>query len=306
MWESPACGGRRGRALLLIGILRRGRIVMKLTYYGTSAAEGWPALYCNCESCKTARRLKGKNIRTRSQALVNDDLLIDFPADTYLHVLNYGLDLDRIMDVIITHAHEDHLYIDELANRQPGYIPVRAPQIYNLYGNDTVRQKYEECCRNPYNHDFPTVVAMHELREYEPAQVRNYTVWPMLADHNQNEKCFIYLIRDGEGKTLLYAHDTGYLREDVWDFLKGMNVHLDLVSLDCNHGREESSRNHMGIDCDGRVKQRLLDEGLADGETTFVINHFSHNCRFLSHEEIEEAAKPYGFLVSYDGMSVEV
>ena len=51
---------------------------MRLTYLGTAAAEGFPAIFCNCEYCNEARRLGGKNIRTRSQALVNDDLLIDF------------------------------------------------------------------------------------------------------------------------------------------------------------------------------------------------------------------------------------
>ena len=43
---------------------------MKLTYLGTAAAEGWPAAFCNCDGCRAARRLGGRNIRTRSQALV--------------------------------------------------------------------------------------------------------------------------------------------------------------------------------------------------------------------------------------------
>ena len=63
---------------------------MELTYLGTAAAEGFPAMFCNCAHCREARALGGKNIRTRSQALVNDDLLIDFPADTYMHFLNNG------------------------------------------------------------------------------------------------------------------------------------------------------------------------------------------------------------------------
>lgn len=66
---------------------------MKLTYYGTAAAEGFPALYCHCDACERARKSGGKNIRTRSQALINDDLLIDFPADTYMHELIYALEL---------------------------------------------------------------------------------------------------------------------------------------------------------------------------------------------------------------------
>ena len=64
---------------------------MKLTYLGTAAAEGFPALFCNCPYCEEARRLGGKNIRTRSQSLINDDLLIDFPADTYHHLLLQGM-----------------------------------------------------------------------------------------------------------------------------------------------------------------------------------------------------------------------
>ena len=56
---------------------------MKLTFLGTAAAEGFPAIFCNCEYCKEARKLGGKNIRSRSQTLINDDLLIDLPADSY-------------------------------------------------------------------------------------------------------------------------------------------------------------------------------------------------------------------------------
>ena len=36
-------------------------------------------MFCRCELCEKARALGGKNIRTRSQALVNDDLLLDLP-----------------------------------------------------------------------------------------------------------------------------------------------------------------------------------------------------------------------------------
>lgn len=277
---------------------------MRLTYYGTAAAEGWPALYCNCDSCITARKLKGKDIRTRCQALVNDDLLIDFPPDTYLHVLNYGLDLDKVKDIIVTHSHEDHFYVEDLANRQSGYCPVRAPHVMNLYGNDAVKAEYDACHRIPYNESLPTVVKMTEVFEYQPHKIGNYTVYPMLADHNTREKCYIYLIVDGEGKTLLYAHDTGYFREDCWEFLKKFK--LDLVSLDCNHGKENAERNHMGLECCAKVKERLINEGYTKETTQFVVHHFSHNCKFLCHDEIVQAASKYGFLVSYDTMGIEI
>ena len=37
---------------------------MKITFYGTAAGEGWPGVFCQCELCREARRLGGKNIRT--------------------------------------------------------------------------------------------------------------------------------------------------------------------------------------------------------------------------------------------------
>ncbi|HBN84914.1 MAG TPA: hypothetical protein DDZ89_13850, partial [Clostridiales bacterium] len=76
---------------------------MRFKYLGTAAAEGWPAMFCQCEACKKARKAGGKNIRTRSQAVVDDKLLIDFPADTYMHVLYQGLDLANIQHCLITH-----------------------------------------------------------------------------------------------------------------------------------------------------------------------------------------------------------
>ena len=85
---------------------------MKLKFLGTAAAEAAPALFCDCDYCEKARKAGGKNIRTRSQSVINDELLIDFPADTYLHVLHQGLPLHKIYHCIITHSHQDHFYMD--------------------------------------------------------------------------------------------------------------------------------------------------------------------------------------------------
>ena len=64
---------------------------MKLKYLGTAAAEGYPAMFCDCENCRKAMKSKGKNIRSRSQAIIDDSLLVDFPCDTYYHCLNNNI-----------------------------------------------------------------------------------------------------------------------------------------------------------------------------------------------------------------------
>ena len=58
---------------------------MKITYYGTAAAEGQPALFCHCPTCEYARIHKGKDIRTRSQTMINEDLVIDLIDHTYVY-----------------------------------------------------------------------------------------------------------------------------------------------------------------------------------------------------------------------------
>ena len=75
---------------------------MKFRYLGTAAAEGWPAVFCNCDHCHRAKKAGGRNIRTRSQALINDDLLIDFPSDSYHHALHCGLDFSACRYLLVT------------------------------------------------------------------------------------------------------------------------------------------------------------------------------------------------------------
>ena len=91
---------------------------MKLKYLGTAAAEGVPAVFCNCEHCKYARKAGGKEVRTRSGAIVDNVIKIDFPADAYMQSLLHGLDFSNLNHVLITHTHSDHYCVKELENRR--------------------------------------------------------------------------------------------------------------------------------------------------------------------------------------------
>lgn len=55
---------------------------MEIQYLGTAAAEGWPALFCDCDICRRARAAGGKDLRTRTQSMIDGTILIDFPPDT--------------------------------------------------------------------------------------------------------------------------------------------------------------------------------------------------------------------------------
>ena len=273
---------------------------MRIKYLGTGAAEGVPALFCNCEHCTKARRLGGKNIRTRSQALIDGELLVDFGPDTYMHALLYQLDLTEIKNVLITHCHQDHFYMDDLLTRAVPFGNVT--DVMHVYGNNMLSALYHHhVVTNGIHIHTDKVLQIVELQEYQKVQVGEYQVVPLIADHNPREKCFIYII-SREGKNLLYANDTGYFSEEVWEFIKPYR--FDLVSLDCNHVEMPISNNHMSIPCCRRVKERLESMGCIGQDTTCVLTHFSHNHGPIQ-EKLEELTRDMGVVIAYDGLEVE-
>lgn len=69
---------------------------MNIQFLGTGAAEGIPALFCQCPLCRKAEAAGGREIRTRCGALVNNRILIDLTPDIFLHKLRFGLDLSAV------------------------------------------------------------------------------------------------------------------------------------------------------------------------------------------------------------------
>ncbi|MDR0553181.1 MAG: hypothetical protein LBG76_00055 [Treponema sp.] len=275
---------------------------MKLLYLGTAAAEGIPAVFCECPVCRAAWERKGKNIRTRSQALVDGRLLFDFPMDTYNHYLTVGrsrFNLPAIRHLFITHSHLDHFYPEELQMRKRPYA-LQPLETLHVYGNAAVekllRRSQEEVREAGYNE-------FHHAGPFEPIDAEGYRVTPLPALHDRSEECLFYSV-EREGKALLYAHDTGIFPDAVWDYFSRTKPRFNLVSLDCTVMIQKDGSNHMGIPDAIEVRRRLLSLGAADAKTVFVLNHFSHNGG-LSHEELCAAAAKEDFIVSFDGMEIE-
>ncbi|MBQ3229718.1 MAG: PhnP protein, partial [Clostridia bacterium] len=146
-------------------------------------------------------------------------------------------------------------------------------------------------------------VTVNEIEAYDSVKAGKYTVTALPAYHAPKETPFVYIITDGE-KTLLYLHDTGIPFDEVFDYLEKNKIRADLISYDCTYVALPSAGGHMGLDSVPLVKQRLESIGVCDKKTVNVVNHFSHNGMLL-HDELCEAAEKLGFLVSYDGMTIE-
>lgn len=277
---------------------------MKLKYLGTAAAEGIPAVFCDCENCLRSRKLGGKNIRTRSQALVDDTLLIDFPADTYLHYLRENFELSKIKSCLITHSHCDHLYADEIENRKDGFANLSAPQPLTFYSWDSgykmiMTEKIKGYVPDSY-------VKAVNIKPFVDFKVEGYNVTPIRAAHDVKSDPVVYAI-EKDGKRLLYFNDSSELHEDGMEALrKFRDKPFDLISLDCTMGCNEFEwEGHMGLSRCAGFRDTLKAEGVADEHTIFILNHFSHNGKNVVYDDLVKIAAENDFLVSYDGMEIE-
>lgn len=277
---------------------------MKIKYFGTAAYEGIPALACQCETCRRALALGGKNLRTRAQALLNEEILFDFNPDTVAHYQTYRFDWRKIQYCLITHSHSDHFYPQDITMfAEPRYTHGVSP--IDFYAGKSAYDKLKQ---------------VFSTREADPSRTHLTCVTPgellrlgenrvlvLPADHGPQTTPVIYAVEDKDKKRILYAHDTGIFTDEVVNEMKRLG-RFDIVSLDCtgSYAPTEWEHTHMSLRTNAMMKERLLREGLADDKTVFVVTHFSHNLLYgHDHEELSQEAAKYGFIVGYDGLEVE-
>ena len=69
-----------------------------------------------------------------------------------MHELIHGLDYSAIHSVLITHTHEDHLDVDDIAHRRPtsAHFPEGEPPMI-VYGSEAVYYHATKVCRTQTN-----------------------------------------------------------------------------------------------------------------------------------------------------------
>lgn len=283
----------------------KGSGILKLKYYGTAAAEGFPGIFCECEACRKAKMLGGKNIRTRSQSTVDDVLLLDFCPDTYMHILHGGLDLSRIEALLVTHSHFDHLHPETLKCLSRGMSKRNSNKFFEVYSAQSGYEKICDTCADIIDGKGKTL-DVHLVQPFESFEVQGYRIIALPASHASSASPLNYIVSK-DGKALLYAHDTGLFADEVYDFLEKSGIYIGLVSIDCTYGTKKTDNlgHHLSFFADVEIAEKLKELGVCNEKTIFVANHFSHNCGSTYHE-LCTATKGSGFIISYDGLEIEI
>lgn len=283
---------------------------MEITFLGSGAAEGIPALFCECKLCRQARERKIHH--TRSQLLVNSDLLIEFPPDSYYRALDLGVNLAKIENVLITHSHTNSFYGEDFFMRgmlSSFGLTVSTVVLHGnsvvcdiLERNDCAKQKsaYVRKAQGRFNgYDIfgqSSEYVMH--RAYDTFTAGKYTVTALPTEHMRDEECFIYLVSDGE-KTILYAADSEYFSAELLGYLAGKQLVLDALILDGTYGLADCVDDHMNFFANDRLRKELIRLGVVGDKTKCFVTHVFHGA--AKDLDALDKAVPEGFTLPVDG-----
>lgn len=275
---------------------------MNVTYLGTGAAEGIPALFCECEFCRRARAGR-ETIRSRSQVVLDGELSIDFPPDAFYHNAVLGAELSKIRYLVVTHSHMDHFHAHDFVLR--GYKYARELAPIEIFGNAETLSVFGECTGREMRKEVQAMIRLHELKAFEPVLSGGWRILPLKAAHSSEEPLVFAL--EKEGKRILHLTDSGVLPQEDFDYLERAGKPFDLITFDCTFLFDPVFGNarHMGVRENQSVFEKLCAAGLVHDKTIKVLTHFSHNS-VPTADRLKKAEEEFGAIAAYDGMRLEL
>ena len=269
---------------------------MKIQLLGTGAADGIPAFHGDCRVCRYAREQGGKEIRSRSAAVIDDCLKIDLPPDTLMQMHQTRTNARQWSGLIFTHSDEDHFAVDQLQYALHPFTDmdhIGFTIFANALITDEIWQRYP---------DWPLEV--NTTRSFCPFQHAEYLITPIRAMHGRPGEDAHNFVIERAGKSVLYATDTGVWPDETWFALR--DFQLNALVIECTNGFVPSDyKGHLDLKECVEVVERLRKQGTLSDQSRVITTHHSHRGN-ATHAELEEALRPHGIEPGYDGMIIEI
>ena len=288
---------------------------MKVKFLGTSGAENYPSLWCECDNCRYARIHKGKNIRFSASIFIKPDILVDFPPTLHSQALKHGVELSQIRHLFFTHSHDDHFYpylirwrySKQYSNEKDRYFSNRtALPILSIYGTSYILNQIKKTFL--YTEIEPYRIKFIPLMPYEEVKIsKDKEVIPVLANHFLGDMYpfnYIFKLKD---KYIFYALDSDWPLPDVISYIGYNKIKFDLVVVEATGGdlpKEQIIKGHMNFDDNIRLFNFFKEKGFLKENGIFALSHFTHYS--LPYDLITERFDKMGITISYDGMELEL
>lgn len=285
-----------------------------MMFLGTGAAEGIPAMFCQCNYCSRVRKNgRGKNFRTRSSFRIDSRHQIDFSPDCFYQMTDYGLDIYELEHLLITHSHDDHFSFMEILTRESA-VPENSKPLYIYMHTNGIRWVKEVILNYVTKKDELTRLLdkyrFVHVDYFQTFKAGDIEVISLKANHKgfgRDEYGLNYLITLKNGQKMLYATDTGWYEEETWEYLKGKKT--DIVIMESTFGGRLDRGTHPDSHLDIRGMLNMLEKmdniGFIDNSTQIYTTHINHKHDLL-HDEMQAAfdKSSYKVTVAYDGLKI--
>ena len=269
---------------------------MTLRLLGTAAADGIPAFYGDCRVCRHAREHGGKEIRSRSAALLDDVLKIDLPPDTLMQLQRDSLTAKSWTGLVYTHSDDDHFAVEQLQYALHPFTDMDH-LAFTIYANKTIT----ECIWEHYP-CWPLEVAT--IKPFCNFEHGDYQVTPVKAKHGSNGEDAFNFVFEKDGRRLIYATDTGVWPDETWFHLRDAEAHA--LVIECTDGFKPSDYDgHLNVEAVIWIVERLRKQGSLSQDARVVTTHHSHRGD-ATHIELTNALAPHAIEPGFDGMIFEI
>lgn len=284
---------------------------MKLMFLGTSASEGFPNAFCDCENCTAARQAGGPSLRKRCSALINTDLLIDLGPDLMAAAQQHGVSLARIEYCLQTHEHEDHFDPSHFDSRSQFCGVYGTPRLHYYASQGAFDKAAQQLGRAQtaaglLDEDLADKLnlAPHVIEPFQRFVVGPYDVLSVKANHAAPLMTMLYVIGQGD-RTLFYGTDTSEIGEATWHALAAHGRQFNVVVMDHTFGMKGRSGGHMNAEQFVAQVARLRQENLLAEDARVYATHIAHHSN-PPHEVLGQFAREHGYQVAYDGLVITV
>ena len=258
---------------------------IEILFLGTGAAD-WPVPYCPGPGEAQAGAVRGL-----SSVLVDGRVLIDFGATVPDAIRHFGVDANRITDILLTHAHADHCNQEALEC----LISQRGDTV-GLWAHPTALAKLGDV----------DGVCRHAVEVGETFELPSVTATVMAANHDLKDEIAVHYLLQKPGISLLYATDCAWFARPTWTQLRELN--LDAIIWDATCGETQGDWRifeHNSIDMIHIMRQTLMKEGVLSPASQVYLTHMSKGL-CAPHEEMTKRLVPKGLIPAHDGLSISV
>ena len=253
---------------------------MKIHFLGTGAAEGIPALGCDCAHCTRARNEGGKLVRERNAilfSLSDYELLIDCAPDIRSLINKYRI--TRLDGILATRSRYDHIGGIKEFEWWPGQL--------DFLAEDTL---FETIKREHWTEMLDAVMFHVPYYPGSSLYFNGFSIIPFAA--RRRRPIFGISVKEGQSR-VVYTSDTP---ARLTNYARRVMRNCDLLIVN-TPTFDTILENHINAIEAIELKEQV-------GARQMVLTYINHGNK--PHDELEEFVRQFsGVTVAYDGMRLE-